>query len=464
MTTHVAIIGAYGSAGVAAAQALVDDPDIRLTLIDDGDPGGGLCILRGCMPSKEVLSAAEHRYAARHDPRLRDPPTVDLEAVVARKDDHTADFAGHRRAAVDRLADCDDVELYRETARFVDDRRLAVGDRTVDPDYVVIATGSTVALPSLPGIDDVTPMTSADVLDATAFPDSGVVMGFGYVGLELVPYLSEAGGMDLTVVEHDARPLDEADPPFGNALLDYYRERFDVEILTETTERRVEPTASGVRLTVERDGETRAIDADRLVTFTGRRPALDGLDLSTTSLDPAPGWVRDTMQARDDDRVFVVGDANGKEPILHVAKEQGLAAAENVRRHRRGDDPVEYENVHHHVVFSGLGVLPYGRVGHSAASARAAGVDHLVVTRETASDGVFRTKNVPEGLARLVVGTDGTVLGWQGLHYHADAMAKTAQVIVEMGLDVRDLPDRAYHPTTPELLDGLFREAAAELE
>jgi dihydrolipoamide dehydrogenase len=86
------------------------------------------------------------------------------------------------------------------------------------------------------------------------------------------------------------------------------------------------------------------------------------------------------------------------------------------------------------------------------------------VTREAASDGVFKTKNVAEGRARLVVGPDGTVLGWQGLHYHADVMAKTMQVIVEMGLDVRELPDRAYHPTTPEILDGLFREAAAELD
>ena len=187
MTAHVAVVGAYGSAGVAAAQALVDDPEVRLTVIDDGDPGGGLCILRGCMPSKEVLSAAEHRYASRDDPRLDGLPTVDTSAVVARKDGHTADFAGHRRAAVDRLADRDDVELLRETARFVEDRRLAVGDRIVEPDYVVIATGSTVNRPSLPGIDGVEPMTSADVLDATTFPDSGVVMGFGYVGLELVP-------------------------------------------------------------------------------------------------------------------------------------------------------------------------------------------------------------------------------------------------------------------------------------
>ncbi len=465
MPTHVAVVGAYGSAGVAAAERLAADPDIELTLIDDGDPGGGLCILRGCMPSKEVLSAAEHRFAARHDDRLSGPlPDVDLEAVVARKNEHTSAFAAHRRAAVQELAEREGVEFLRETARFVGDRRLAVGDRTLEPDYVVIATGSTVNVPPLPGIDDVPVSTSADVLDATAFGDSGVVMGFGYVGTELVPYLSEAAGMDLTVIEHDARPLDDADAPFGDALLDYYRDAFDVDVLTHAREQRVEPTdAGGVRLRVDRDGEETAIEADQLFAFTGRRPALDRLGLEATRLDPGPVWVDDAMQARDDERVFVVGDANGKEPILHVAKEQGATAAENVLRHRDGDALVDYENVHHHVVFSGLGVLPFARVGHSAASAEAAGLNCHVVTREAADDGVFKTKNVPEGLARLVVGVDGTVLGYQGLHYHADVMAKTMQVIVETGMDVRDLPDRAYHPTTPEILDGLFREASAAL-
>jgi dihydrolipoamide dehydrogenase len=266
-------------------------------------------------------------------------------------------------------------------------------------------------------------------------------------------------------IEHDQRPLDEADPPFGDALLSHYREAFDVTVPTEAYEQRVEPTDDGgVRLYVEEGGEERAIEADQLFAFTGRRPAVDGLGLESTALDPEPGWVADTMQAAADDRVFVVGDANGKEPILHVAKEQGFTAAANVRAHRDGEALTEYENVHHHVVFSGLGVLPFARVGHSAASARDAGLDHLVVTTEAASDGVFRTKNVPEGLGRLVVGPDGTVLGWQGLHYHADVMAKAMQLAVEMELDVREIPDRAYHPTTPEILDSLVRDAAAELE
>jgi len=463
---HVAIVGAYGSAGTAVAGELVDVPEVELTLVDNGDPGGGLCILRGCMPSKEVISAGAHRFQARHDHRTTGTPGVDLDAVVETKDDHTASFAEHRRSAVHGWAERENVTFHRGPAHFVDDRTLAVGDETIEPDYVVVATGSSVDVPDLPGVAEVDYMTSADVLDATAFPETGVVMGFGYVGTELVPYLAEAGGMDLTVVEHDDRPLDEADPPFGDAILDIYREQFGVDIRTNAYEQRVEPTDDGgVRLFFEGDAGEKVVEADQLFCFTGRQPAVDGLGLENTAVSPGPGWVEDTMQARDDGRVFVVGDVNGKEPILHVAKEQGFQAADNILAHARGEQLAPYENVHHHVIFSGLGVYPFARVGHNEGTAREAGHDVAVATRQASDDGVFRTKDVPDGLAKLVVDRgDGTVLGYQGLHYHADAMAKTMQVVVELGLDVREVPDRSYHPTTPEILDGLLRACAAAVE
>ncbi|MFC7211039.1 FAD-dependent oxidoreductase [Natronoarchaeum sp. GCM10025321] len=467
---HVAIVGAYGSAGVAVAGDLADVEDIELTLIDDGDPGGGLCILRGCMPSKEVLSAGAARFKADHDDRVRGTPEIDIDRVVATKNEHTLSFAEHRRAAVEDLAERDSVEFIHDTARLVDDRVIEVADRIIEPDYLVIATGSTVNVPDIPGIDAVDYSTSADALDATEFPDSAVVMGFGYVGLELVPYIAEAGGTDLTVIEHDAAPLDEADADYGPRILDIYEENFDIDVRTHSYERRVEPTDNGrVRLHIDHEPphepvSSESIEADELFLFTGRQPALDRLGLENTVLDPGPGWVRDTMQSETDPQTFVVGDVNGHEPILHVAKEQGFKAAENILAHSRGDPTEPYENVHHHVVFSGLGVYPYARVGHSAESAEAAGIDHVAVTREASDDGVFKTNAVSEGLATLVVGTDGTVLGYQGLHYHADVMAKTMQVAVEMGLDVREIPDRSYHPTTPEIIDGLLREASAAIE
>ncbi|QRV13753.1 NAD(P)/FAD-dependent oxidoreductase [Haloterrigena salifodinae] len=475
---HVAIVGAYGSAGVAVADELLERrgelSDLKLTLIDDGDPGGGLCILRGCMPSKDVLSAGQHRYQARHDDRLEGVPDVDPEAVVARKDDHVSGFAEHRRDRVHDLAEHEGVELLRETARFVDDRVLAVGDRRIEPDYVVVATGSVPNIPDLPGIDDVPVRTSADVLDATAFPDSGIVLGNGYISLELGPYLSEVGDVDLTVVEHDERPLDAFPDAYGDTLLEIYRDQFGIEVLTATDERRLEPTADGgVRLFAERagdggrgdGGEELTVEADELYCFTGRNPNLEGLGLEDTRLEPESGWVGSTMQATDDERVFAVGDANGREPILHVAKEQGFAAGANIVHHARGDDLEPYANVPHHVIFAGLGVYPVARVGHTPATAADSGMDAFVVTRKASSDGVFKTKDHPEGRATLVIDADsGAVLGYQGIHLHADVMAKTMQVIVEMGLDVREVPNRAYHPTTPEILDGLFREACAELE
>jgi dihydrolipoamide dehydrogenase len=465
---HVVIIGAYGSAGSAVADELAGEPDVELTLVDDGDPGGGLCILEGCMPSKELLSAGAHRFQARHDDRLvGDLPEVDLERTVERKDDHTLGWAGHRRESVHDLAERDDVEFVHDTARFVDSHTVAAGDREFEADYVVVATGSTASVPDLPGLDEVDYTTSADTLGATEFPDSGIVMGLGYVGLELVPYLCEAAGMELTAIEHDDSPIDGADPAFGDALLDIYREHFDVEIPTNATEKRVEPTDDGgVRLTYEGgDGSEQVVEADQLFTFTGRVPTLSGLGLDAAGISTEGDWVADTMQARDADHVFVVGDANGKEPILHVAKEHGFTAAENVLRHANGQSLREYENVTHRVIFSGLGVYPFARLGHTEASAEAAGHEVVTATRQASDDGVFKSKDTPEGLAKLVVDADdGTVLGWQGLYYHADVMAKTMQVIVELGLDVHAVPDRAYHPTTPEILDGLFRDAAAALD
>jgi len=457
---HVAVVGAYGSAGVAAAEELVDE-DVDLTLIDDGEPGGGLCILRGCMPSKEVLSAGAHRYQARHDHRLDGVPEVDLESVVETKDDHVLGFAEHRRTAVHEMAERENVTFHHDTARFVDDHTLEVGGETIEADYVVLATGSELNVPTLPGIEGVDWMGSRDVLDATEFPDSGVVMGFGYVGVELVPYLSEAAGMDLTVIEHDDRPLDEKHPAFGEEVLAQYREEFGVDVRTEVYEEEVEATEDGgVRLHLT-DGSS--VEGDQLFLFTGREASFpDGIE--ETVLDPHGDWVTETMQTVDDDRVFVVGDATGGRMLLHNAKEEGYAAGRNVLASER-DEPLEtYEPMTHEVMFAGLGVFPFASLGLTETEARERGRDVVTAQRDASSDGVFKTKDAARGTARLVVDADdGTVLGYHGLHYHADVMAKTMQVVLEAGMDVREIPDRAFHPTTPEILDGLFRDTAAQL-
>lgn len=463
--THVGIIGAYGSAGAAVAEELVDDPDVRLTIIDDGDPGGGLCILRGCMPSKELLSAGAHRYQARVDHRLDGTPAVDPVATQRRKEAHTKGWAAHRREGVEDLTDREDVTFIHDTARFVDDRTVAVGDQTMSFDYVVIGTGSTVSVPDIPGLESVDYHTSADALDMTEFPESAVVLGLGYIGLEMVPYLAEVGGVDVTAVEGLPQPLPEAPDRFGETVVDLYERDFGVDVVTDTFAVEVESTDDGVVLRTDHDGAYETITADALFAFTGREPAIHGLGLDNTVIEPGPEWVTETLQTRDDPRVFVAGDATGDNLLLHVAKEEAQQVAQNIRAHAAGEQPGAFSTTPHHVIFSALGVYPYVRLGETPASAAAAGFDPITVTRAAAADGIFKSKDISEGHATLVVDrTDGTVLGYLGVHHHADAMAKTLQIIVELGLDVRELPDRAYHPTTPELLDGLFRAAATKVE
>jgi dihydrolipoamide dehydrogenase len=327
-------------------------------------------------------------------------------------------------------------------------------------------------------MDEVEYMTSADVLDARSFGDTGVVMGFGTTGMEMVPYLAEAG-VDLTVIEHDAAPLDYADDEFGHELLELYRDEFDVEVLTHTYEQGVEPTENGgVRLHVEvgdesesgigsdefYQGEEHVIEADDLYLFTGRKPNVEGLGLENAGVEPGRGWVDETLRVHDNPRFYAVGDVNSKEPILHIAKQEGYHTAENIVAEADGRKPRRFEFLKHRVTFTGLGVYPFARLGMTEDEACERGIEHVTATRRAENDGVFKTKDVPHGRAKLVVGADGSVLGYQALHYHADAMAKTMQVIMELDLDVRDLPDRAYHPTTPEILDGLFRETAEKIE
>jgi len=159
--------------------------DVELTLVDDGEPGGGLCILRGCMPSKEVLSAAAHAIR-QGDHRLTGVPEVDLEAVVRRKTT-TCLFADTAARESRRWKSARTSRSATRPREFVDDCVRSTSAATGSNPTTSCSRRVDAERPDLPGVDEVDWMGSADTLDATAFPDSGVVMGFGYVGLELVP-------------------------------------------------------------------------------------------------------------------------------------------------------------------------------------------------------------------------------------------------------------------------------------
>ena len=460
---HVAIVGAYGSAGVATASELskhIGEEINELSLIDGGQPGG-LCILRGCMPSKAVLSGARHVHEANNDARVKSDATVDTLKTIKHKNKNVNAFAEHRASSVRSLAEKSGVNLIEESARFENENKLVLSDGgVINPDYTVVATGSKVNIPSLDGINEVDYLTSSDVLDMDALPDSVVVMGFGTIGIEMSAYLSTAG-VDVTVIEHDELPLDEASDALSRELVDIYTDEFGINIVNNTYEEAVEKEGDKIRVYTDSD---RYFEADELCLFTGRTPNVQGLDLNTLGVKPEKDWVNDDLLVNGTDSVFVAGDATGERMILHIAKEQGHLVSNNIIKSINGSESEPYNYTEHLVYFAGNGKYPFAKYGISADSA----IDEPnleVVTRRASDDGIFKLKDAEYGVANLVVNSEtGEVKGYEGLHLHSDVMVKTMQVLIENNVDVRNVPSRAYHPTTPEILDGLLRDASSKIQ
>lgn len=458
----IAILGVYGSAGVAAADELsthAGDKIDNLYLIDGGEPGG-LCILEGCMPSKAVLSSAKHAHDARSDPRVNADVQVNTKETIEDKNKHISSFAHHREQSVKSIAQSDSVQLIEKDGYFRDENTIELEDgSSLSVDYSVVATGSSPNIPSIDGIDQVDYLTSSDLLDMKSLPDSMAIIGFGAIGMEMSAYLASSG-VDVTVVEHDESPIDNGSEDFGDELMDIYREEFGIDIITESYEQSVEKTDDGIRLELE----STDVHAEKLCVFAGRVPNTQSLGLENITDSVADNWYDDDLKVTSTDSVYVAGDATGDRMILHIAKEQGLLVAENIMREIRGESIGKYSSPEHLVYFTGNGKYPFVRYGISGDEAEQKD-DLLTISRKASTDGIFGLKNADKGLAKMVVEKDtGVIRGYEGLHLHADVMLKTMQVLIEQRAEVSNVPSRAYHPTTPELLDGLFREATERTE
>lgn len=463
---HIAIIGAYGSAGVASANRLLEKSgnDVeKVTLIDGGQPGG-LCILRGCMPSKAVLSSSEHAHSANVDPRLDGEVQVDTSATIEHKNKYIESFAEHRGDGVKEMAENDGFELIESEAKFLDEDTIELSDgSTVKPDYTILATGSRVNIPDIDGIDSVDYLKSSDILDAKELPDSVIIIGFGTIGLEMSAYLSSAG-VDVTVIEHDKKPLDIASEEFGYEVLDIYEDKFDIDIITETYEESVERTNDGgVRVNLTGDIPDK-VKAEELCLFTGRNPNIEGLSLDNIGISTKEYNVKSNLRVEGTESVFAAGDVTGDRMILHIAKEQGVLAVDNILRDHKSRKLENFSSPQHIVYFCGNGKYPYARYGITGDESEEK-EELITVTRYASDDGIFKLKEASMGKAKLVVNKyTGEIKGYEGLHLHSDVMVKSIQIIIENNLTVQDVPSRAYHPTTPELLDGLIRDAREELQ
>ncbi|WP_232701980.1 dihydrolipoyl dehydrogenase [Halobacterium wangiae] len=446
--TDVLVVGGGPGGYVAAIRAAQHDLDTTLV---ERDAYGGTCLNYGCIPSKALITATDlaHDAGEAAEMGVVADPEIDMPAMADWKDGVVDQLTG----GVEKLCKANGVNLVEGTAAFEDEHTARIahggsgqGMETIEFEHAIVATGSRAI--EVPGFDfeDDPVWSSRDALDAEAVPDELVVVGAGYIGMELSTTFAKAGS-DVTVVEM----LDGALPTYEDDVTRVVTERAaDLGIQFEFGEAASgwEETDGGIVVTTEtEDGEESSYEADRVLVAVGREPVTDTLELEATGLEPnEAGFLETDGRARTDvDNIFAVGDVAGEPMLAHKASREGVVAAEVVAGEPAA---LDYQAVPS-VVFTDPEIAT---VGMTEAEAADAGFDPVVGQMPFRASGRSLTTGNDEGFVRLVAdGDDEFVLGAQIVGPEASELVAEVTLAIELGATLEDIARTIHtHPTLSE--------------
>jgi mercuric reductase len=427
----LAIIGS-GSAGFGAA-IKAREQGARVIMVERGTIGG-TCVNIGCVPSKTLLRAAETYRAAGHHPFAgihTRAEAVSLDHAVAQKDR----LVGYlQQTKYSNLIGEYDWELVQGEARFTGADTLAVGDRTIRAATFLIASGARPSVPPIPGLIDAGYLTSTEALDLTEVPRSLVVIGAGYIALELGQLFRHLGS-EVTILQRGERLLPDSEPEVAEAV-ETSLNRTGIRVLTGTHVQRVERDDQGQRLHVEINGTPDVLEAEHILVAAGRSPNVETLNLAAAGVetDQRGAVVVDTQLRTTNPRIFAAGDVTLCPQYVYVAAYQGGLIVDNALN---GANRLCDLTALPGVIFIDPQVAT---VGLTEQQARAAG--HEVKSGVLPIDAVPRAQVNYEdiGVFKLVAdATTDRVLGAHIVAGNAGDVIYAATLAVKHGLTVADL-------------------------
>ena len=458
MSDHYEVLVVGGGTGnnVAAAAA---DAGLETALIEPG-PLGGTCLNRGCNPSKMLIQAATAANRVREADRFFLDATLDDIDYAAIIDDMDATLSPLAEGMEDSYRENANLTLCDERAAFVDERTVAVDGERVSADKVVVAAGSRPLVPPIDGLDEVDYMTSTDALYRREQPDSLVVLGGGYIAVEL-GYFFESLGTDVKIVEMMDSLVPREDEDVSAAFTDIASQRHEVYTGHRATS--VGQDGDGVTVHAEtEDGDSVAVTGSDLLVALGRRPNTDTLDVEAAGIETDNrGFVvtNDRLETSADG-VWAQGDIADNAMFKHSGDYETEVTIENVVRN--GDREADFSAMPHAIFTE----PQMAGVGETEGDLREADRDYVVGREAYAETPMGRAKKLDEGFVKVLAAPDGEILGCHILGYEASTLLHEVVVAMRAGTGtVGDITDTIHaHPTLNKVVEYAFDDAATQLK
>jgi len=447
---EVAVLGS-GPGGYAAAFRAADLGK-RVALIDEGENPGGVCLYRGCIPSKALLHVAkviaESREAAAWGVEFP-PPKIDLNRMRAWKEDIVTNLT----AGVRQLSKARGVRFVRGRGKFLDAGTLRVerstgGEEDIPFGRAIVAAGSRPFIPPGLSLESDRLMDSTSALALKDAPESLLVVGGGYIGLELGSVYAALGAR-VTVVEMTAGLLPGADRDLVNILAKRLGKILHA-VLLNTKVVGMKAVKGGIQARLEGEGAVAAEAVfEKVLVAVGRTPNSDGLGLENTKVEiDEKGFIKTDAQRRTaEDNIFAIGDVAGEPMLAHKATHEGRVAAEAIAGAKAAFEPAAIPAV----VFTDPEIA---WCGLTETAARAEKIPVQVARFPWAASGRAQTLGQSDGVTKLVIDPETErVLGVGICGSGAGELIAEGVLAVEMTAVAADVGLSIHpHPTLSETL------------
>ena len=426
------------------------------TLVIEREYWGGVCLNVGCIPSKALITAGKRVEEIKHAGTMGiqvGEPSVDMQKLQAWKQDIVSKLTG----GVQQLLKGNKVDMLLGEATFKGKNKIVVetadGKVEVTAEHLVLATGSRpIEIPGF-SFSDARIHDSTKALALSEVPKRAVVIGGGYIGLELGQMLNKVGS-EVTVVEMMDNVLSGFDPDVVK-LINRKLKKAGIKVLKKTKALGWEEGDDGALVNVEGPDGAQAIPADAILVTVGRRPNSEGLDKTGATLTDR-GFVQiDTQCKTTQPGVYAIGDVAGGALLAHKASHEGEIVAEVIAGHSAYNDAKTVPAV----VFTDPEIATAGLMEHEA---KAEGYELKVGKVPFAAIGRALTTGETDGFVKVILAAaDDRVLGVTIIGPQASDLISEAALAVEMDAEAMDI-GLTIHPH-PTLGEGLMEAAKAAL-